>query len=77
MNDPARIAPDVPKGKVRLSDGSIIDRADAAFGLQEHKDDKNILIAIDGTVYQRQKNGSLRRLSFKPNEIKTKKRLMQ
>jgi len=57
---PPDMEQEVPAGKVRLKDGSIIDRADCVFFLQPHEKDAHILGAMDGTVYYRGKNGSLR-----------------
>lgn len=59
---------ELPAGKIRTVGGDIIDRADAWFYLAEHKEDKSLLTAVDGTVYQKDKNGTLRRLTFKKGE---------
>lgn len=56
--------PPVPPGKVRLTDGRVIDRADCGFTLAEDKTRKT-LSAIDGTVYRRDKSGALRRITPK------------
>lgn len=55
----------LPPSKVRTSSGEIIDRVDCCFTLQPLKEDKSIMIAIDGTVYKRDSKGTLRRLTPK------------
>lgn len=55
----------LPPGKVRTSSGEIIDRADCCFTLQQHKENKSIMIALDGTVYKRNSKGALQRLTPK------------
>lgn len=63
---------DIPEGKVRTKDGQIIDRADACFTLAEHKEDSSLLFAFDRTVYKKDENGTLRRLTYKKSERMTK-----
>jgi hypothetical protein len=63
---------EIPEGKVKTKDGQIIDRADACFILAEHKEDSSLLFAMDKTVYKRDKNGTLRRLTYKKSERMTK-----
>ena len=64
----------IPAGKVKTHDGKIIDRTKACFMLREHPKDHNILIAADGTVYQKI-NGTLKRLTFKKGEKKRKEEM--
>jgi hypothetical protein len=58
----------IDDGKVAISDGTRIPRANVAFGLAQHKERKDILGALDGTVYQRMPNGSLKRLTRKKHD---------
>lgn len=53
---------------VELPNGQKIDRADVAFTLSEHQNDKTLLRAFDGTVYKKFPDGSLRRLTPKKKE---------
>jgi len=62
------MADKIPEGKVKLSDGKVIDRADACYGLLEHPADKTLLCATDGTLYHREKSGALRRITPKKKE---------
>lgn len=64
---------DIPEGKVRTTDGKIIDRIDACFGMAEHKEDKSILFTFDGTAYRKtNERGTIKRLTFKNSERRTK-----
>lgn len=57
----------LPPGKVRISTGAIVDRADVCFGLYEHPLNKNVLKALDKTLYQRDAtSGVIRRVTPKP-----------
>jgi len=67
------MATPIPQGKVQLTDGTIVDRADVCFTLIKYKEHQDIEIAADGTIYHRLPNGSLRRLSFKKHERKAKR----
>lgn len=53
----------VPPGKV-LIDNKLVDRADVCFGLRK-LEGTNIEKAMDGTTYQRQADGSIRRVTIK------------
>lgn len=67
----AKPIPPPPPGKIRLSSGEVIDRADVCFRLAPHKEDPSFLRAIDGTIYQNV-NGTLKRLTFKKHERRRK-----
>lgn len=57
---------------VTTSDGQVIRRTDAVFGLKQHGKAPNLFRAVDGTVYQRQPNGSLVNCS-KPHKRKRRR----
>ncbi|MBW7887432.1 MAG: hypothetical protein H3C35_03600 [Bacteroidetes bacterium] len=58
----------IPPGKVKLKDGSIIDRADVCFKLEENPHDSTLLRDHKGTIYKRDEKGTLRRLTPKKKE---------
>lgn len=58
------------KSIAKIDDGKIIDRTRVCFLLQESPVNKNMLTASDRTIYQRQADGSLRRLHRMTNKSK-------
>lgn len=64
--------PPVPVGKVRLTDGRIIDRADVGFHLSPNPKNPNLLLALDGTIYLRLPGGNLKRMTPKKSTRKTR-----
>jgi hypothetical protein len=58
------------KNTVTTMDGKVIDRAEAAFHLYQHKEDPTLFIAFDGTVYQKTASGAMKRLTHKKHERK-------
>jgi hypothetical protein len=54
----------IPEGYVKIGD-ELVPRTDVCFLLKPSKDILDTFQAIDGTIYQRQKDGSLKRLTPK------------
>ena len=63
---------EIQAGKVRVSDGSVVDRSDVVFSLQQSSSHKNVYKAKDGVIYVKMKDGSLRRISPKKSELRKK-----
>ena len=62
----------LPEGTVQTVDGKVIDRADAAFALRTHPKNPSIVGDVYGTVYQKDENGTLRRLTPKKSLLRKK-----
>lgn len=58
---------------IRTKDNQLIKRSDAAFILEQHPEDKKLFRSLDGTIYERDAHGTMRRLTLKKSE-KRKKR---
>jgi hypothetical protein len=62
----------IPEGKIKISDGRIIDRADACFSYREHPKTDKLLFDHKKTCYVKDENGTLRRW---PPKVKKNKKI--
>lgn len=70
-DEPKKAEDMLPPGMFKLSDGRMIERHRVCFGMQQHKEHTDIFYTMDGHIYQKQKNGSLKRLTYKKGEKRT------